>query len=85
MRILQAISGQNNGGAEAFFFRLAVALKEEGIEQEILVRKNLRWGNALRSEKISVQELPFKGSIDGLTRLRFRQAIQLFKPDIVLT
>ena len=85
MRILQAISGQNNGGAEAFFFRLAVALKEEGIEQEILVRKNLRWGDALLSEKISVQELPFKSAIDGLTKLRFRQAIQLFKPDIVLT
>ena len=85
MRVLQAISGQDNGGAEAFFFRLAVAFKENDIEQEILVRKNLRWGNFLRDEKISIQELPFKNSLDGLTRLRFRQAIQLFKPDIVLT
>jgi len=85
MRILQAISGQDIGGAEAFFFRLAVAFRDEGIEQEILVRKNLRWGSDLRSKKILVQELPFKSSIDGLTRLRFRQTIQLFKPDIVLT
>ena len=42
IRLLQAISGSHQGGAEQFFIRLANSFNRAGIEQHIILRKTAR-------------------------------------------
>jgi len=84
-RLLQAIAGARQGGAEIFFLRLAAALQRAGEPQRVLIRRDPARARTLREAGIEVAELAFGGVLDWVTRLRFRQEIAEWRPDIVLT
>ena len=85
LRLMQAIAGGEHGGAEAFFVRLAVALKRVGVEQHILVRRSRPWVAELHAGGLNPVELPFGGWADISTRRAFGREISAFKPHVVLT
>src|SRR5690606_31841899 len=85
MRILQAMAGAPEGGAETFFTRLAVALHESGLSQRFVVRPNEGREVVLRDRGIDVTTAPFGGAFDLSTRRTLRRTIESFCPDIVLT
>jgi len=86
MRILQAIAGAEVGGAEGFFVRLVSALARRGVEQHALIRDNSdERAAALAASGVPVATARFGGLLDFRTRSRFRDQIDSFRPDIVLT
>jgi glycosyltransferase involved in cell wall biosynthesis len=86
MRIVQAMAGAKQGGAEAFFERLAIALERAGTEQKLILRRDAERTLRLREAKIqNIKELSFGGFFDFTTRPQFRQAIKEFHPSVVLT
>jgi glycosyltransferase involved in cell wall biosynthesis len=85
MRLMQAMAGAPHGGAEAFFVRLALALRRAGDEQLLLIRENAERAAALRGGGIEPLQLPFGGRFDLATRLGFRRAIARYRPGLVLT
>ena len=60
-RVLQAMAGAENGGAEAFFERLVSALHDAGLEQEVMIRRNSARADRLRARGIEPVEVPFGG------------------------
>jgi len=85
LRLLQAISGGEHGGAEAFFVRLALALDRAGVDQKILARSGRPWVVALRDGGLHPVMLPFGGWTDFKTRRAFGREIKSFAPNVVLT
>lgn len=85
MRVLQAIAGAPDGGAETFFARLALALHESGVCQRLVVRPNEGREAALLAAGVEIATAPFGGALDLSTRRVLRRAIASFQPDIVLT
>jgi glycosyltransferase involved in cell wall biosynthesis len=84
-RLLQAIAGARNGGAETFFLRLAAALQRAGEPQRVLIRRDPARAESLRAAGIAVAELAFGGAFDLATRRAFRREIAAWRPNIVLT
>lgn len=84
-RLFQAMAGAREGGAEAFFVRLALALGRAGVEQRVAIRRDPKRAAALRMGGIEPVELPFGGWLDFATRPALRRAIAAFRPRIVLT
>jgi len=85
MRLLQAMAGAPAGGAETFFTRLALGLRERNVEQRIVLRSNSRRVAMLESAGIDVVTAPFGGAFDRATRRVIRRAIEDFAPTVVLT
>ena len=85
LRLLQAISGGEQGGAEAFFVRLVLALERAGVSQRILVRSGRAWISALRERDLDLVELPFGGWADFTTKRTFAREVKNFRPHIALT
>ena len=88
MRVLQAMAGAPQGGAEAFFVRLATGLAEAGVESHAALRPHSERINALLAAGVGITELPFGGFGDrlfGRTRGGLNRAIHSFKPDVVLS
>lgn len=84
-RLVQAMAGAAQGGAEAFFERLVVGLAGTDIVQRVVMRREPARAARLRNAGIEPVELAFGGGLDLLTRRRFRRAIADFAPDVVLT
>lgn len=85
MRILQAIAGRPQGGAENFFIRLAIALNQTGVHQKILIRHHQDRASQLRHAGLSPLELRFGGILDFASRHHFRKAVREYRPSIVCT
>lgn len=85
LRLLQAIGGGDQGGAESFFVRLALALERADVSQRILVRSGRPWVSALRKGGHDPVELPFGGWSDFTTKRAFAHEVKTFRPHIVLT
>ena len=85
MKVLQAMSGAEYGGAEAFLVRLAIALHKSGLEQKIVIRENPSRAKILRAAGIEPIELPFGGRMDFTTTRSLKREIKSFGPDVVLT
>lgn len=89
IRLMQAMAGAENGGAELFFVRLAKALRAVEqpvpIVQHLATRPHSSRVSELRAAGIAVTELPFSGWFDIATRRGLRQVIGRFKPQVVLT
>ena len=85
MRILQAIAGRPQGGAENFFIRLAVALNQTGVHQKILIRHHQDRAAQLRHAGLAPLELRFGGVFDLHSRHHFRRVIREYRPSIVCT
>jgi glycosyltransferase involved in cell wall biosynthesis len=84
-RVLQAIAGAPQGGAEAFFERLVAALARGGLAQHVLMRDHPTRLATLREAGLTPVTLRFGGWFDWSTRWRFRAEIARFRPDLVLT
>jgi glycosyltransferase involved in cell wall biosynthesis len=85
MRVLHAIAGRAEGGAEAFFERLAAALARRGLTQQAAIREFPGRRDRLRAAGIEVVELGFGGALDLATRFALKRRIAAFRPDIVLS
>ncbi len=82
---MQVMAGAVNGGAEAFFTRLAPALERAGVEQEIVIRRNAKRAAQLRADGLQPLELRFGGMFDCLTGHHLARAITRFQPEILLS
>ncbi|MBT5049782.1 MAG: glycosyltransferase [Rhodospirillaceae bacterium] len=85
MRVLQTMAGAEAGGAETFFMRLALGLKEHGIEQSFVIRPDPRRERALQASGMAVHTAPFGGLFDLSTRRTLRREIDAFRPEIVIS
>ena len=83
LRLLQVCAGGEQGGAEAFFVRLALALDKAGVDQRLLVRRGRHWVSALGG--LDPVALPFGGWADFTTKRAFAREIAAFRPHVVLT
>jgi glycosyltransferase involved in cell wall biosynthesis len=79
------MAGAAEGGAEAFFVRLVVALHRAGIEQKAVIRRNAKRAAALIAAGVATVELPFGGWFDFATRPALRRILATDKPAIALT
>jgi glycosyltransferase involved in cell wall biosynthesis len=84
-RLLQAMAGGPQGGAELHFVRLAVALARAGVEQRIVTRPNPARDAMLRAGGIEPVHARFGGPFDLKTRPLLARAIREFRPEIVLS
>ncbi len=85
IRVLQAMAGAEQGGAEAFFERLVCALHRDGLQQHVLIRRNPARAGRLKAAGLTPVELPFGGAFDFTTRRHFAREIARFKPHVVMT
>jgi hypothetical protein len=85
IHLFQAMAGSPQGGAEAFFVRLALAFGRAGIEQRVAIRRDAARAGALRAGGVEPLELAFGGWFDFRTGPALKAAIREFRPDIVLT
>ena len=85
LRVLQALAGASQGGAEMHFARLCVALQRAGVAQRAVIRPNEGRANALAQGGVVFVEAPFGGPFDFRTRRILRREIADFAPHIVLT
>ena len=84
-RILQAMAGADQGGAENFFVRLAGGLARAGVAQRVAIRRNPDRAAALRAEGVEPVELPFGAWFDFATRPALRRLVAEWRPAVVLT
>jgi glycosyltransferase involved in cell wall biosynthesis len=82
---MHVMAGAAHGGAEAFFTRLAPALKRAGINQQLVIRRNAERAAILQSAGLTPLEFAFGGALDIVTGHRLNRAIKRFQPDIVLS
>ncbi len=83
--LVQVMAGGAQGGAEAFFERLASALAEDGLEQRLLVRDVGNRAARLREQALQVTSLPFAGSIDLWSPWRVRRLLRRLQAPVVLS
>lgn len=89
-RLLQAMAGAAQGGAENFFVRLAGGLARAadepgGVEQRVVIRRDPARAAALRRQGVDPIELPFGSWLDFSTRPALRRLVAEWQPRIVLT
>ncbi|MFZ1991348.1 MAG: glycosyltransferase [Alphaproteobacteria bacterium] len=85
MRVMQVLGSAAQGGAEAFFERLVLALHHAGVKQHVLIRPFPEREAILRAEGLEPALAPFGGIFDFQTPGIFRREIAKFRPDIVFT
>lgn len=85
MRVLQAMAGAAQGGAEAFFMRLVLALHRAGLDQRVVIRRNGERAAILVANGLTPTELRFGGMLDLTTGPGLRRAIAAYRPHIVLS
>jgi len=84
-RLLQALAGAPQGGAEMHFLRLCVALKRAGVDQRVVIRPHSKSLEVLRAGGIEPVTAPFGGVFDFQTGRILKRQIADFRPDLALT
>ncbi len=79
------MAGAANGGAELFYERLSVALREAGDAVLPVIRRNPRRATLLRAAGMSPVELGFGPPYDVLTPMQLRAALRGFDPQVVVS
>lgn len=85
MRILQVMSGAEQGGAEEFFVRLATAFSRTSICQKVVIRAYPERVKELKARGVEMELVPFRRRLDFWTPLALRKIIKEWRPDIVLS
>ncbi|MEM6811578.1 MAG: glycosyltransferase [Pseudomonadota bacterium] len=83
MKILQVMAGGQHGGAEMAFIDMCVAMKEKGLDIEVVTRKNKVRDRLLDEAKIKTHHCRFGGIADFITSQKIKKIIQSYEPDIV--
>src|ERR1700722_10693111 len=84
-RLMQAMAGAPQGGAELFFECLAAALERAGEDQRVLIRRDAERARRLREAGVTVAEFGFGAVFDVATRLAFRREIAAWRPTVLLS
>lgn len=84
-RLLQALAGSPQGGAEMHFLRLCLALERAGVEQRVVIRPHPKSLEVLRAGGIEPVTAPFGGLFDRQTGRILRREIASFRPELALT
>ena len=85
VRVLQTMAGAHQGGAEAFFTRLVVALAGAGLDQHAVIRRHEGRAGVLRDAGVLVSEVRFGGPLDLRSGPSLKREIDRFRPDVVLS
>lgn len=85
MRVIQAMAGANQGGAETFFTDMTIALHQAGLDQKIVLREGAPVAERLRQAGLDVVSLPLRGWWDWSSRRALRRMMREYQPDIVQT
>lgn len=84
-RLLQAMAGGSQGGAELHFVRLAVALARAGVEERIVTRPSPARDAMLRAVGMEPVHARFGGALDLRTPRILAREIRDFRPEIALS
>jgi glycosyltransferase involved in cell wall biosynthesis len=84
MRIAHVMAGAAQGGAEAFFERLALAQARRGHDVLAVIRRDAARAARLEAGGLAPVELGFGGPLDLLTGRRLRAALDAFRPQVVV-
>jgi len=84
MRIAQIMAGAPQGGAEAFYERLTIALHGAGDTLLPVIRSNAARAGRLRCAGLEPRELRFGGPFDLLTGPRLALALRRFAPEVAI-
>jgi glycosyltransferase involved in cell wall biosynthesis len=86
LRIAQVLAGAEHGGAENFFVRLVSALNQRPeLQEKAFIRNHQHRIDTLRNNGVDTEGFRFGGKLDVLGHWRYRQALNAFNPDIVMT
>ena len=78
-------AGAREGGAETFFVSLVWALQRAGLDQLVVIRRNLTRSMALRQGGVEPVELPFGRWFDFHTVPGLRRQARIYRPQVVMT
>ncbi len=84
-RLLQALAGAPQGGAEMHFLRLCLALKRASVEQRVVIRPHPESLEILKAGGIEPVTAPFGGFFDRRTGRILKREIAAFRPQLALT
>ena len=84
MRVAQVMAGAPQGGAEAFYERLCIALHAAGEEVLPVIRRDAGRAARLRAGGLAPVELGFGGALDLLTGPRLRGVLNGFAPSVTV-
>lgn len=79
------MAGARHGGAELFFERLCLALREAGESVLPVIRGDPARAARLRDGGLAPVELGFGGALDPLTTPRLRRALERFAPEVAVS
>jgi len=85
LRVMQVMAGAREGGAETFFVSLALALHRAGLDQLVVIRRNLGRAMTLRQGGVEAVELPFGRWFDFHTVPTLRRQAKIYQPHVVMT
>lgn len=85
MKLLAAMAGAKNGGAEAFFERLVTALQRHGVEQHAAIRAEPARAARLRAAGVPTTEFRFGGWLDFRTKPGLARLFAAFQPNLALS
>src|SRR5262245_45287403 len=84
LKVLTVLAGASVGGAETFFVSLTSALAKAGLDVRAVLKANESREIALAAQGIAFDTAPFGSFLDFSTGAVLRQAIERFRPDVVL-
>jgi glycosyltransferase involved in cell wall biosynthesis len=84
MRVLGLMAGTKQGGAEAFFARLALALNGDGHVFSAAIRHDAARAAGLAAGGVAVEQMAFGGIFDVATSWRLAQKIDRETPHLAL-
>lgn len=84
MRLANIMAGASQGGAEAFFERITLALHRAGEHVLPIIRHDPDRAARLTEGGLAPTELRFGGPFDLLTRPRLARTLRAFRPDIAM-
>jgi len=85
VRVTHIHLGQDHGGAETFFIKLAGALSRRGVQQLAIVPQGRIWIPALRAAGCDVVELkPRHKLLSILDNLTIKNLVETYKPQAVM-
>lgn len=85
IRLMQILVGEPTGGAERFFVKLALAMRERGVTQKLAIKRDQFRAEELLDAGCDVEQFDFgKGLSDWLARLRLQQCANRFAPTFAL-
>ncbi|MHA1153682.1 MAG: glycosyltransferase [Alphaproteobacteria bacterium] len=85
LRVMQVMAGAREGGAETFFVNLTLALHRAGLDQLVVIRRNLARSMVLRQGGVEPVELPFGRWFDFHTVPVLRRQARIYRPHVVMT